>query len=105
MFLVKRPFRDENGFHATGSVADPSSISRFASRQHYGNIIEVDEHNFDKVAEYFSYRHGITLERSLLEPIQEPTQEPMQEPTQEPTQERVEPTVKPVPTVVAAVVK
>ena len=75
-FVVKRPFRDGKGFHATGSIVRPGSIDRLKSRIRYGNLMEVNEQNFNSVAHYFKSRHNITLDKDkCLAPANQVTPE------------------------------
>lgn len=61
MFVVKRAFRDATGMIPAGSIVEPAGIKRFKHRLLEGHIVEVNEHNFDRYAEFFKKRHGIDL--------------------------------------------
>ena len=77
MFVVKRAFRDASGMIPAGSIVEPAGIKRFRHRLLEGHIVEVNEHNFDKYADFFKQRYGIDLpmiERPKVEqkPIEQP---------------------------------
>lgn len=61
MFVVKRTFRDASGMVPAGSIVEPAGIKRFRHRLLEGHIVEVNEHNFDKYADFFKQRYGIDL--------------------------------------------
>ena len=61
MFVVKRTFRDASGMIPAGSIVEPAGIKRFKHRLLEGHIVEVNEHNFDKYADFFKQRYGIDL--------------------------------------------
>ena len=61
MFVVKRTFRDASGMIPAGSIVEPAGIKRFRHRLLEGHIVEVNEHNFDKYADFFKQRYGIDL--------------------------------------------
>lgn len=61
MFVVKRAFRDASGMIPAGSIVEPAGIKRFKHRLLEGHIVEVNEHNFDKYADFFKQRYGIDL--------------------------------------------
>ena len=61
MFVVKRTFRDASGMIPAGSIVEPVSIKRFKHRLLEGHIVEVNEQNFDKYADFFKQRYGIDL--------------------------------------------
>ena len=61
MFVVKRAFRDATGMIPAGSIVEPAGIKRFKHRVLEGHIVEVNEHNFDRYAEFFKKRHGVNL--------------------------------------------
>lgn len=61
MYVVRRPFRDATGMKPAGSIVEPAGVKRFERRLSDGHIVEVTEHNFDKYAEFFKQRFGITL--------------------------------------------
>ena len=61
MFVVKRTFRDASGMIPAGSVVEPAGIKRFKHRLLEGHIVEVNEQNFDKYADFFKQRCGIDL--------------------------------------------
>lgn len=65
MFVVKRTFRDASGMIPAGSIVEPAGIKRFKHRLLEGHIVEVNEQNFDKYADFFKQRYGVDL--SLLE--------------------------------------
>ena len=70
MFVVKRAFRDASGMVPAGSIIEPAGIKRFRHRLLEGHIVEVNEHNFDKYADFFKQRYGIDLP-SLEQPVAE----------------------------------
>lgn len=70
MFVVKRAFRDASGMIPAGSIVEPADIKRFKHRLLEGHIIEVNEHNFDKYADFFKQRYGIDLP-PLKQPVAE----------------------------------
>lgn len=70
MFVVKRAFRDASGMVPAGSIVEPAGIKRFRHRLLEGHIVEVNEHNFDKYADFFKQRYGIDLP-SLKQPVAE----------------------------------
>lgn len=70
MFVVKRAFRDASGMIPAGSIIEPAGIKRFRHRLLEGHIVEVNEHNFDKYADFFKQRYGIDLP-SLEQPVAE----------------------------------
>ena len=70
MFVVKRAFRDASGMIPAGSIVEPAGIKRFRHRLLEGHIVEVNEHNFDKYADFFKQRYGIDLP-SLEQPVAE----------------------------------
>ena len=70
MFVVKRAFRDASGMIPAGSIVEPAGIKRFRHRLLEGHIVEVNEHNFDKYADFFKQRYGIDL-TSLKQPVAE----------------------------------
>lgn len=61
MFVVKRTFRDASGMIPAGSIVEPAGIKRFKHRLLEGHIVEVNEQNFDKYADFFKQRYGIDL--------------------------------------------
>ena len=61
MFVVKRTFRDASGMIPAGSIIEPAGIKRFKHRLLEGHIVEVNEQNFDKYADFFKQRYGIDL--------------------------------------------
>lgn len=71
MFVAKRAFRDASGMIPAGSIVEPAGIKRFRHRLLEGHIVEVNEHNFDKYADFFKQRYGIDLP-SLEQPVAEP---------------------------------
>ena len=77
MFVVKRAFRDASGMIPAGSIVEPAGIKRFRHRLLEGHIVEVNEHNFDKYADFFKQRYGIDLP-SLEQPVAE--QKPVEQP-------------------------
>ena len=77
MFVVKRTFRDASGMIPAGSIVEPAGIKRFKHRLLEGHIVEVNEQNFDKYADFFRQRYGIDLpmiEQPKVEqkPIEQP---------------------------------
>ena len=70
MFVVKRTFRDASGMIPAGSIVEPAGIKRFKHRLLEGHIVEVNEQNFDKYADFFKQRYGIDLP-SLEQPVAE----------------------------------
>lgn len=77
MFVVKRTFRDASGMIPAGSIVEPAGIKRFKYRLLEGHIVEVNEQNFDKYADFFKQRYGIDLpmiEQPKVEqkPIEQP---------------------------------
>ena len=70
MFVVKRTFRDASGMIPAGSIIEPAGIKRFKHRLLEGHIVEVNEQNFDKYADFFKQRYGIDLP-SLEQPVAE----------------------------------
>lgn len=70
MFVVKRAFRDASGMVPAGSIIEPASVKRFKHRLLEGHIVEVNEHNFDKYADFFKQRYGIDLPL-LKQPVAE----------------------------------
>ena len=70
MFVVKRTFRDASGMIPAGSIIEPAGIKRFKHRLLEGHIVEVNEHNFDKYADFFKQRYGIDL-LPLKQPVAE----------------------------------
>ena len=70
MFVVKRTFRDASGMIPAGSIAEPAGIKRFKHRLLEGHIVEVNEQNFDKYADFFKQRYGIDLP-PLKQPVAE----------------------------------
>lgn len=61
MYVVRRTFRNFGQMMAPGSIVEPGAVKRFKSRLTEGHIIEVSEQDFDKWAEYFKVRLGVTL--------------------------------------------
>ena len=61
MFVVKRPFRDVAGMVSAGSIVEPAGIKRFKHRVLEGHIVEVNEHNFARYADFFKKRYGVDL--------------------------------------------
>lgn len=61
MFVVKRPFRDAAGMVSAGSIIEPADIKRFKHRVLEGHIVEVNEHNFERYADFFKKRYGVDL--------------------------------------------
>lgn len=68
MFVVKRPFRDAAGMVSAGSVVEPAGIKRFKHRVLEGHIVEVNEHNFERYADFFKKRYGVDL--TLIKPVE-----------------------------------
>lgn len=99
MFVVKRAFRDASGMIPAGSIVEPAGIKRFKHRLLEGHIVEVNEHNFDKYADFFKQRYGIDLP-SLEQPVAEQSNN---EQPKEATTVKAKPTE--VKKVVAAVTK
>lgn len=81
MFVVKRSFKSLGKFYGVGSViTDPTSIKHFKSRLGAGDIIVVNEHNYNTCKEYFKVKHSAELpaidaEASKLEVKTEPKEE------------------------------
>lgn len=77
MFVVKRTFRDASGMIPAGSIVEPAGIKRFKHRLLEGHIVEVNEQNFDKYADFFKQRYGIDLP-PLEQPVskQKTTEQP-----------------------------
>lgn len=84
MYVVRRAFRNYGKMMAPGSIVEPGAVKRFKSRLSDGHIVEVSEQDFDKWAEYFKMRLGITL--VMPEPIEEPEQSEETEETEETVQ-------------------
>lgn len=61
MFVVKRPFRDAEGMVPAGSIVEPAGIKRFKHRVLEGHIVEVNEQNFERYADFFKQRYGVDL--------------------------------------------
>lgn len=61
MYIVKRPFRDVNGMVPAGSVVEPAGLKRFKRHMLEGHIVEVNEQNFDRYADFFKKRYGVTI--------------------------------------------
>ena len=70
MFVVKRAFRDASGMIPAGSIVEPAGIKRFKHRLLEGHIVEVNEQNFDKYADFFKQRYGVDLP-----PLEQPVAE------------------------------
>lgn len=70
MFVVKRAFRDASGMVPAGSIVEPAGIKRFKHRLLEGHIVEVNEHNFDKYADFFKQRYSVDLP-----PLEQPVAE------------------------------
>lgn len=67
MYVVRRAFKSLGTCYEPGSViTEPGLIKRFKTRLAERVIIEVNEHNFDKYAEYFSARFGVNLDKEML---------------------------------------
>lgn len=94
MYVVRRTFRNYGQMMAPGSFVEPGAVKRFKSRLADGHIVEVPEHDFDKWAEYFKVRFGVTLIKPE-EPAQQ-TEEPAQQ-TEEPAQQTEEPAQQTIP--------
>lgn len=61
MYVVKRPFRDAEGMVPAGSIVEPAGIKRFKHRVLEGHIVEVNEQNFERYADFFKQRYGVDL--------------------------------------------
>lgn len=61
MYVVRRPFRDATGMKPAGSIVEPAGVKRFERHLSEGHIVEVNEHNFDKFAEFFKQKFGVIL--------------------------------------------
>lgn len=61
MFVVKKAFRDSKGVRSVGSIVEPTDVNRFKYRFGGNYIVEVNEHNFNRYAEYFKVRCGVDL--------------------------------------------
>ena len=72
MFVVKRTFRDASGMIPAGSIVEPAGIKRFKHRLLEGHIVEVNEQNFDKYADFFKQRYGIDLPEVKQEKVEQP---------------------------------
>ncbi|MNU34904.1 hypothetical protein D3C71_234910 [compost metagenome] len=57
--VVKRPFKTNGVFYAAGTViTDPAAIRLYRTKVAEGKIVEVDEHNIDRVSEYLLHKQG-----------------------------------------------
>lgn len=61
MYVVKRPFRDAEGMVPASSIVEPAGIKRFKHRVLEGHIVEVNEQNFERYADFFKQRYGVDL--------------------------------------------
>lgn len=69
--VVKRPFRSGGIFYPVGSVIkDPSGIYFFRTKVKNGIIVQVDEHNLDKVADYLLHRRGVDVKDKLTKRLE-----------------------------------
>lgn len=58
--IVKRPFKSNGFYFAAGSViTDPAAIRLFKTKVSEGKIVEVDEHNIDRISEYLLHKQGV----------------------------------------------
>ena len=80
MFVVKRPFRDATGMVSAGSVVEPAGIKRFRHRLAEGHIVEVNEHNFERYADFFKKRYGVDL--PSIKPVETTGEKPVSQPTE-----------------------
>lgn len=74
MYVVRRTFRNFGKMMAPGSTVEPGAVKHFKSRLTDGHIVEVSEQDFDKWAEYFKVRLGVTLVKPEPEQPKEPEQ-------------------------------
>lgn len=57
--VVKRPFKTNGVFYAAGTViTDLAAIRLYRTKVAEGKIVEVDEHNIDRVSEYLLHKQG-----------------------------------------------
>lgn len=57
--VVRRPFKTNGEFYAAGTViTDPAAIRLYKTKVAEGKIVEVDEHNIDRVSEYLLHKQG-----------------------------------------------
>ena len=61
MYVVRRAFRNFGKMITPGSIVEPGNIKRFRFRLSNSNVVEVNEHNFDKWREYFKVRFGVDI--------------------------------------------
>lgn len=76
MYVVRRSFRNYNQMMVPGSVVEPGTIKRFKSHLRERDIIEVNEHDFDKWNAYFTGKFG----NPILVPEEPKPEEPKPEP-------------------------
>ncbi|MNB69312.1 hypothetical protein D3C75_158400 [compost metagenome] len=68
--VVKRPFKSNGVHYAAGTViTDPAAIRLFRTKVNEGKIVEVDEHNIDRVSEYLLHKRGVDAKDRLDEAL------------------------------------
>ena len=93
MYVVRRAFRNCGKMMTPGSIVEPGVVKRFKTRLTDGHIVEVNQHDFDKWAEYFKVRFGVDIQTTeeTAQQAEEPdeTAQQTEEPdeTKEPTQQ------------------
>lgn len=65
--VVRRPFKTRGKVYPAGTIIeDPAGIPLYKSKVGEGKIVEVDEHNIERVATYLKYRRGVENAYEIL---------------------------------------
>lgn len=65
--VVRRPFKTRGKVYSAGTIIeDPAVIPLYKSKVGEGKIVEVDEHNIERVATYLKYRRGVENAYEIL---------------------------------------
>lgn len=67
MYVARKAFRNYGVMVLPGSTVEPGSIKWFKTRLKDRDIVEITAHNFEQYAEYFRVRHGVSLEKPIVE--------------------------------------
>ena len=65
--VVRRPFKTRGKVYPAGTIIEnPAGIPLYKSKVGEGKIVEVDEHNIERVATYLKYRRGVENAYEIL---------------------------------------
>ena len=72
IFVARKPFKTCGIFYALGSIiTDPSAIKFFRTKLREGKIVEVDESNAERIAEYVNAKTNVNPIEDFKSAIEE----------------------------------